>query len=150
LSPSPPDWTIDTNVLYKAASVDMNAVSFLMTIFKERHIVTFDTEGRIEREYRNCIEKTRIEGGNELVKKWFIEVVGKLAYKFSGRLSQRHQRSLRKLAFDRSDWPFVAVCSMALSKHLVSDDSDYHDNIKSYLKSSMHINVLSTQEAADL
>jgi hypothetical protein len=146
------DWTIDTYVLYKAADVDYDAVEFLNRILRERHWVAFDHKRHIEKEYQDCLINAQRErkGGSEALKRWFKTVVAKYAQKYSGELQERHQRGLEKMKFDRSDWPFVAVCSRTESKNLVSEDSDYTEGVKNYLQSKMSISVLSIQGSLEV
>jgi len=144
------DWTIDTYVLYRAADVDYDAISFLQKILNERSEIAFDYEGNIEKEYRDCFIKAQRErkGGSVALKEWFKQIVSKRARKFiSGTLDTKKQKDLADLRFDRSDWPFVAVCSKTASKRLVSEDSDYNEQVKNYLKSEMSIDVLPIKDA---
>jgi len=143
------DWTIDTYVLYKAAEVNYDAIVFLNRIIEEKHRVTFDYEDCIKEQYKRCLTKSQCErkGGSEALKKWFIFVVGSLAQKYSGKLYKRYQVKLKKLNFDQSDWPFVAVCAHTKNKNLVSEDSDYSEQIKEYLKKEMNICVVSIQDS---
>jgi len=143
------DWTIDTFVLYKAADGDIDPCYFLLRVIKERHTVNFDSEKQIEREYSKCFKKVQRERrvGSELLKKWFKEVVAKCYQCYSGKLQEKHKKGLEKLSFDRSDWPFVAVCKKTASKNLVSEESDYKIEVKEYLKKEMDINVLSIHDS---
>ena len=146
------DWTIDTNVLYVAAELDMDAVEFLMLIRREKDIITLDFEGHIEGEYQNCFASIRSsrKPGGEFVKKWFKIIVAKGVQKFSGRLPAKGRHQLRKLRFDQSDWPFVAVCAQTESKCLVSEDSDYTDAIKQFLGEDMKVAVLRIRDSLNL
>ncbi len=148
----PPDWTIDTYVLYRAVDTDLPALSLLMRIITEKHLVTFDHERNIEREYQTCLKKIERErrNGREILNKWFKIVVAKFAQKFSGHLQQRHRTALARLKFDKSDWPFVAVCSKTLTKNLVSEDTDYTAEVRQYLEREMHIRVLSIQQSLEV
>jgi predicted nucleic acid-binding protein len=143
------DWTIDTYVLYMAADVDYDAVEFLNRVLREGHRVTFDHERHIEKEYQRCLENVQHDrkGGSVALKKWFKIVVAKLAQKFSGKLQRKHQVKFEELKFDLSDWPFVAVCLKTESKNLVSEDSDYTEEIKKYLQKETKICVLSIQDS---
>lgn len=143
------DWTIDTYVLYKAADIEGDAIELLNQIRRKRHQITLDYEGHIEKEYKECLQYER-NFGRDFVSKWFKEVIGKFAQYCSGKLQKRHQIALQKRKFDRSDWPFVAVCSKTKSKKLVSEDSDYTENVKCYLQSEMAINVLSIRDSLEV
>ena len=140
------DWTVDTCVLYEVVEAKPQATYLLMRIMLKQHRVAFDHEGRIRREYETCVRGRE----NRLVGKWFAHVVSKLAIYFSGRLPNRHRKALEGLGFDRSDWPFVAVCSRTESKNLVSKDSDYTDEVRAYVAKEMDVTVLSIAEASGL
>ncbi len=142
-------WTIDTCVLYRAADADVNAAYFLLAILQKGHAVTLDDEGFIEQQYRRCLRRVKRERRSEfrLVDKWFVQAVGKLAQKFSGKLPRRHQIKLEKLRFHRKDWPFVGVCAKTGSKSLVSEDSDYTEKVREYLEEQMEVHVLSVKDS---
>ncbi|MFH0931411.1 MAG: hypothetical protein V1890_05700, partial [Candidatus Zixiibacteriota bacterium] len=117
-----PDWTIDTYVLYNAAKNDFDSITFIFGILSAKHLVSFDFEGHIEKEYRRCMKRTEKEKGNDLLKKWFAEIVAKSAQRCCGKLNNRHKKAFQKLKFDPSDWPFVAVCANSSSKNLVAEE----------------------------
>ena len=141
------DWTIDTYVLYNAAKNDFDSITLLFGILSAGHLVSFDFEGHIEKEYRRCMKRTAKEKGNDLLKKWFAEIVAKSAQKFCGKLDKRHKTEFQKLEFDPSDWPFVAVCAYSSSKNLVAEESDYNNEVKLYVKEQMSITVLSVRDS---
>ncbi|RMG49111.1 MAG: hypothetical protein D6723_14325 [Acidobacteria bacterium] len=139
------EWTIDTSVLYKAAETNPYAMRFLLNILIEKkHSVAFDTEGHIQIEYRNCLNKTN----DTHIRKWYTHVIAKKAVFFSGQLPKKHKKKLlNQYKFDRSDLPFVAVCQQTGSKLLVSEDSDYTPQVKTYLGDELGIRVLTIEEA---
>jgi len=139
------DWTLDTGVLYQAADADFQATHLLLEIVHKRHNVAFDQEEYIVREYRECVRRTR----SHLVRKW-VEATMKLAVRFSGKLAHRHEEALSKLAFDRDDWPFVAVSSRTEDKRLVSEESDYAAEVREYLVREMGVAVLGVAESLRL
>jgi hypothetical protein len=145
------DWTIDTVVLYDCARLDTIASTFLLNILHKKKGVTFDKDKYIDKQYRKCLKETQEEynlyPANALIKKWFIEVINKLAVINSGHLHYAHEKALRDLKFHDDDLKFVAVCHCSESRRLVSSDSDYSEIIKTYLKSEMSIEVLSAEEA---
>ena len=141
------DWTIDSTILYNVAGVDVDAASFLLNILQHKDHIMLDNAGKIEEEYRNCIKKTRDLGGNSYVRKIFGEFVNKLCIRCDGSLDHSHQKELRKLRFDPDDWKFVAVSSKSRTKRLVAEESDYNEEVKNYLNSSLFINVISVQSA---
>ena len=138
------DWTVDTCVLYEVVEANPKATYFLMRIMLKQHHVAFDHEGHIRREYETCVRGRE----NCLVGKWYAQVVSKLAIYFSGRLPNRHRKALENLRFDRDDWPFVAVCSRTESRKLVSEDSDYTEQVRDYVANEMGVTVLSIAEAS--
>ncbi|HPO08410.1 MAG TPA: hypothetical protein PLZ55_07060 [bacterium] len=144
----PGDWTIDTNVLYKAAEVDLPAVTFLLRILEKKEPVNMDHERRILKEYQNCLcesEKDRL-GGIGVLKKWFKVIIDKHVQLRSGRLSRKQENSLRKMGFHRDDWPFVGVCARSDSRRLVTEDSDYTPEVRNYLGNEMSIRILAVSE----
>lgn len=139
------DWTLDTGVLYLAADADFQATHLLLEILHKRLNVAFDQEDHIIREYRECVRRTR----SPLVRRW-MEATMKLAVRFSGKLAHRHEEALSKLAFDRDDWPFVAVASRTEHKRLVSEDSDYTTAVREYLDKEMRVAVLGVADSLQL
>ena len=137
------DWTVDTQILYKAAGCDMEAVRLLADILGRRNGVGFDNEGHIRRQYDNCARGTR----SEFIRKWVVEAADKLAQMRSGRLSERHRRGLERLKFHQKDWVFVAVCSRIDGRMLVAEESDYRDEVRAYLNAEMGISVLSVVDS---
>jgi len=131
------DWTVDTQILHKAAAVDMAAIGLLADILGQRHGVGFDYEGQIRRQYENCVRSTR----SEFIRKWVQEAADKLGQMRSGRLTERDREGLERLKFHRKDWAFVAVCSRTESKALVAEESDYTGEVRGYLSTEMGISV---------
>jgi len=145
------DWTINTCVLYKAADTDLDASKFLMNILNNQHKVRVDHKHYILNQYKVCVRKTTAnkKKGSELLRKWHKEVVGKYIRWCCGDLNSKHKSALRVLKFHEKDWPFVAVCSNSACKNLVSEDSDYTDDVKNYLSNKMKIHVLTIKESLD-
>lgn len=143
------DWTLDTYVLYKAAEVDYDAIALLNKIILGGHLVAFDAEGHIEQEYRKCITKAQRNRtpGCVALGKWFKVVVNKLAFKCCGKLHTKHRNKLKKLRFDTSDWPFVAVCFRTACRRLVAEESDYTEEVIDCLKNDMEICVLCIKDS---
>lgn len=139
------DWTIDTCVPYKAIEIDYEAINLLFFILRNRHYIVVDIEDNICTEYRNClrIAAQNKRDGYEPLKKVLKGLLPDRVKKFSCSLAARHQKKFIEIKFDTSDWPFVAVCSKSHSKDLISEDSDYSEEVMIYLKEEMKINVLS-------
>jgi hypothetical protein len=144
------EWTLDTYVLYKIAELQWPAIDFAMEIRRHKDIVTFDYDGHILCQYRRCLKDSRMLDGNGFLKKWLKGIIDTSAQIFSGKLTKRQEMSLNKLKFDRSDRPFIAVCACTNSKKLVSEDSDYTREVRTYLKSTMKISILSIEEALNI
>ena len=51
------------------------------------------------------------------------------------------------MKFDRSDLPFVAVASQSKDKLLVSEDSDYTQQVCDYLQQHLRVKILSLPHA---
>jgi len=146
-------WTVDTYVLYQAAHLNFNAIKFLIFIDDEEDIIVLDHDKYIDTEYTNCIEKLKSEyfWGRTFVSEWFIRIVKKSAFRrYCGDLDKRHKNALKELNFHNDDWPFVAVCSCTTNKNLVSEESDYDNEVKEYLQEKMEVHVLSIQDSLNL
>lgn len=142
------DWTIDTFVLYEAGKGDWNAIAFLNSILTNEQRVTFDQNGHIEGEYRRCIG--RLDSGQistQNVERWLKHIKDKLAQYFPGRLQRKHRVALDRIGFHNNDMPFVKVCQHTISKKLVSEDTHYNEDVKSYLLDNMKIEVIPIVDA---
>ncbi len=142
------DWTIDTNILYQATSNDSDAIYLILKIQHLNEKVILDYEGKIQKQYGDCLKKTRQEAGYDLVKSWLIQMESKFAAYVSSNLEDTHKRQLEKRRFHRKDLPFVGACSRSTNKRIVSHDPVYYiAEIKAYLESEMDIRVMLTKEA---
>ena len=147
------DWTVDTYVLYEAANLNFKAIKFLIFINDEEDIIVLDHDKYIDTEYTNCIKKTKAKyaWGRTFVTKWFINIVNKsTVIRYCGDLDINHKKALKELHFHNDDWPFVAVCSCTTNKNLVSEESDYDNDVKKYLLEKMEVHVLSIQDSLNL
>jgi len=54
------------------------------------------------------------------------------------------------MKFDRSDLPFVAVAFQSKDKLLVSEDSDYTQQVCDYLQQQLQVKVLALSQALKL
>lgn len=141
-------WVVDTWVLKTSITPNnqgMCAISLLDEIYK-RHSIKLDQEGKISNEY-----KRHIQPGTH-VAYWFQQMTslkGKIHH-YSSKLSNKHKEHLLgKLRFDHSDLPFVSVASKGKDKLLVSEDSDYNDPVKDYLRNHLGVQVLKLEEALE-
>jgi len=144
---------VDTYVLYQAAHLNFNAIKFLLLIDDEKDIIVLDHDKHIDTEYTNCIKKTKSKyaWGRTFVSKWFINIVNKSAFiRYCGDLNNKHEKVFKELKFHNDDWPFVAVCLCTKDKNLVSEESDYNDEVKEYLQEKMEVRVLSIQDSLNL
>jgi len=140
------EWTIDTWVLYEVDRGDFDAFAFLIDVLRH-HKVVFDHERHIEREYQRCLKRTR----NRHLEEWFKRLIARQARVFySGRLPNRHERALLRMNFDRSDLPFVGVAYRSKDKLLVSEDSDYTQQVCDYLQQQFQVKVLSLSRALEI
>jgi len=140
------EWTIDTWVLYRVDEQDFDALEFLLIVLRQ-HRVVFDHERKIEQEYQRCLRRTR----NRYLEEWFKRLVSRKARVFySSKLDRRHEQALLRLKFDESDFPFVAVASRSKDKLLVSEDSDYTQQVCNYLQSQLKVQVLSLAKALEV
>jgi len=140
------EWTIDTWVLYKVDEGNFDALDFLLAVLRH-HKVVFDHERHIEQEYQRCLKRTR----NRYLEEWFKRLIARQARVFySGRLPNRHERALLRMNFDRSDLPFVGVAHRSKDKLLVSEDSDYTQQVCDYLQQQLQVKVLSLPRALEI
>ncbi|MEZ8216915.1 hypothetical protein B0813_000452 [Candidatus Fervidibacteria bacterium JGI MDM2 SSWTFF-3-K9] len=140
------EWTIDTWVLYKVDEGNFDALDFLLAVLRH-HKVVFDHERHIEQEYQRCLKRTR----NRYLEEWFKRLITRQARVFySGRLPNRHERALLRMNFDRSDLPFVGVAHRSKDKLLVSEDSDYTQQVCDYLQQQLQVKVLSLPRALEI
>jgi len=68
----------------------------------------------------------------------------------SGKLPSVHERALLRMNFDRSDLPFVGVAHRSKDKLLVSEDSDYTQQVCDYLQQQLQVKVLSLPQALEI
>ncbi len=140
------EWTIDTWVLYEVDKGDFDALDFLLAVLRH-HKVAFDHERHIEQEYQRCLKQTR----NRYLEEWFKKLIARQARVFyPGRLPNRHEQALLRMKFDRSDLPFVAVASQSKDKLLVSEDSDYTQQVCDYLQQHLRVKILSLPHALEI
>jgi len=140
------EWTIDTWVLYKVDEGNFDALDFLLAVLRH-HKVVFDHERHIEQEYQRCLKRTR----NRYLEEWFKRLIARQARVFySGRLPNRHERALLRMNFDCSDLPFVGVAHRSKDKLLVSEDSDYTQQVCDYLQQQLQVKVLSLPRALEI
>ena len=140
------EWTIDTWVLYKVDEGNFDALDFLLAVLRH-HKVVFDHERHIEQEYQRCLKRTR----NRYLEEWFKRLIARQARVFySGRLPNRHERALLRMNFDRSDLPFVGVAHRSKDKLLISEDSDYTQQVCDYLQQQLQVKVLSLPRALEI
>ena len=140
------EWVIDTNVLIRACSPhdesDLDAQGLIQTIRQSHHIAV-DHQGRIQAEYENNLR-------DAVVFRLWIDAMWKLnkiAFR-DGRLPNRHRNHLlSELRFDDDDLSFVAVASRGISKLLVTEDSDYNEQVRDYLTEELSVEVLDTADA---
>ena len=139
------EWTIDTWVLYRAEE-DWNALTLLVLI-AEHHCILFDQEGHIAREYESCLQRT----GSLVLRNWLKRLRDRKAIIFrSGKLPSVHERALLRMNFDRSDLPFVSVAYRSKDKLLVSEDSDYTQQVCDYLQQQLQVKVSPLSQAIKL
>ena len=140
------EWTIDTWVLYKVDEGNFDALDFLLAVLRH-HKVVFDHERHIEQEYQRCLKRTR----NRYLEEWFKRLIARQARVFySGRLPNRHERALLRMNFDCSDLPFVGVAHRSKDKLLISEDSDYTQQVCDYLQQQLQVKVLSLPRALEI
>jgi hypothetical protein len=146
------EWVIDTYVLYKADEPKddehyLPAIGLLRAIEKGHRLV-LDSDGHIRKQYEDCIRQTR----SPFLQSWYKQMFSRAGaiVSCSGKLpARRHTHLVDKLKFDTSDVPFVAVAVLSADHLVVSEDSDYTDEVKQYLAEKLSVQVLGIREAED-
>jgi hypothetical protein len=140
------EWTIDTWVLYEADRGDFDALDFLLAVLRH-HKVVFDHERHIEQEYQRCLKRTR----NRYLEEWFKRLIARRARVFySSKLPNGHRKTLLRMGFDRADLPFVGAAFRSKDKLLVSQDSDYTEQVCDYLQQHLRVKILSLPHALEI
>jgi len=144
------EWVLDTWLLetsqdpQNAASLD--ALALLQEI-KSRHRIAVDHGRKILHEYLAHAP------GSSHAGQWIkvtLATAGKIVWR-TGNVPARNRRHLlKRLHFDPSDLVFVGVAAEGPDRIIVSEDSDYTDDVKAYLADQMRIRVLSVTEALAL
>lgn len=144
------EWTIDTNILDQAASVDPNAFELLNRVSRTRQKVAFDSGNVIQDQYRRCFKRCKRQhlAGIGFVESWFKSVVSGLAVSYSGNLTRSEKNELQRRNCSHRDHVFIGVCKRTVDKLLVTQDrSDFNDSVCSYLSDAMSIEVLTKSQA---
>lgn len=132
------DYVIDTCILVKANSKDMNSAFKFITLLIAllNHRMCLDTNREILKEY----EKNHLYSGFSGV--WFKNMhrAAKITY-VRKRIKKEQKKKLKKLKFDITDIKFVATAN-ACGKRIISDDSDFTEKVITYLNREMGITVL--------
>jgi hypothetical protein len=121
-------------------------VAFLHQMESAGHRVAVDSEGKIEREYRD-----RMAGCRWLQHWWArMQRVAGRVHRRPSNLERRHsEHLLHDLEFHYDDLPYVAVASQVSNTLLVSEDSDYTEAVKDYLKRELGLAVLTLNDALE-
>lgn len=145
------EWTVDTWVLYEAAKGECEIIDMLFFIRTLKHNIVLDHEKHILSEYNRCLDRilrdNKTYTSNYFVQNWIKIINEKKRVSFySNQLSKKSRAKLLEMKFDRSDWPFVGACARSNGKALIAEESDYTQEIVSYLKSNLKIKVLKVQD----
>ncbi len=143
------EWVLDTWLLEVAQTPSdprsLDALALLHQI-KARHRIAIDHDREIWRQYTKHVQ------ANSHVGVWVRFMIGtsnKIFWR-AGRVSSRHEDGLVSiLRFDRADLVFVGVASNGPDRLIVSEDSDYSPEIRTYLETNLGVVVLSVREALD-
>lgn len=141
------EWVLDTWLLEiaqnPADSRSLDALVLLRQIL-ELHRIGVDHGYEILREYFDHVSEDSHVG------KWLQLMLSrsdKIMYR-AGNVSSRHSKKLlNDLGFDPADMVFVGVAVGGPDKNLVSEESDYSHEVKTYLSTEMGIDVLSVGDA---
>jgi len=115
----------------------------LIQAIRQSHHIAVDHQGRIQAEYEKNLRDSVI------FRLWIAAMwkLNKVMFR-DGQLSNRHYDHLvGQLRFDNDDLPFVAVASRGVSKLLVTEDSDYSEQVREYLTEELAVEVLNTSRA---
>ena len=140
------EWVIDTQVLVRGhhptLEADLDAVAYINNVRTSHHIA-LDFQGEIQKEYTKYIKK-------HIPFRLWWEAMWKSnrVIQRDGLLGNRHRNQLLDdLHFDRDDLPFVAVASKGISKFLVADESDYTEEVRSFLASTLGVTAFHSSSA---
>jgi len=143
------EWVLDTWLLEIAQDpfneASLRALTLLEEI-KSRHRIGVDFEYRILREY------FRYARADSHVGQWLRVIIGrsdKVVWRAGNVASERKNKLLNDLGFDRADLVFVGVAAEGPDKVIVSEESDYSEPVRDYLAREMQVRVLSVGEALE-
>ncbi len=143
-------WVIDTWVLATASDQRRSALLEALHLLLElrNHLIAIDdipSRSEIVREYYPYISPPA------LLSHWWQEMISRGRVLFlTGRMPRRHRNYLlNNLRFDLSDMKFVDVAYRSPDKFLVSEDSDYTEEVKAYLKERLDITTFTTADALE-
>jgi hypothetical protein len=141
-------YTVDTNIIGLAARGDMDAAYLLIHIKRKNCQVVFDNSNKIYDEYERCIHRAEMNrlAGSELMRNWLKHIVNYSTW-INGNLTNRQQESLTRLGFDPTDWKFVATCAYSQDKALVAQESDYCEEVNTYLNEELKIFVMNIEQS---
>lgn len=133
---------IDTNILEIAQDYGNesfhSAVRLIFTLYDKCNKIAYND--KIMEEYRDHIH-------NPFIRKWFTDNqrMGKFKYIFCSSID-KHVR--KKLRIDPDDIKFIEVAKSCPDKIIITEDSDFNDEVKSVLD-GMNIEVWCIREALE-
>ena len=140
------EWVIDTDVLVHAHNPSEELyldTQGLIQMVRQLHHIALDHQEFILNQYESNLS------GEVGYRHWINAMwkLNKIAFR-DGRLPNRHRNHLlSELRFDDDDLSFVAVASRGISKLLVTEDSDYSEQVRDYLTEELGVEILDTADA---
>jgi hypothetical protein len=142
------NWVIDECIFEVAAdqrnSKCGDAIYLVESIYRF-HKIVLDHEGLLVSKYRRFYDQSK------LLRSWFAKSTknaGHIEYR-SSTLAEAVSAKLDELRFDPDDKCFVGVALNA-DNLISSEDSDFHkEEIRSYFKNDIHLEVLTIEESID-
>ncbi len=139
-------YVVDTCILVNANYQDCEkAFPFLelLIMIKKEHEICLDTKGEIWREY----EKNGLYKG--FSGEWYknMQRANKIKY-VKKTIGKKSKNELLKMKFDPDDIKFVATAYVC-GKRIISDDTDYSEEIVNYLLEKMEIRIFCSRSRLD-
>jgi|GEM_PF-1683915 len=139
------DWVIDTKFLGTANEAPNRHTELFRSFlneFKEKRICLRITP-KIYGEYQT---RCGVGFGRSWAAIWYNKISNQIK-PIKGNLPNEHKDYLTKKKFHFEDFKFVTACFFSDKKRLSSTDTDYSNQIKTYLSTHMGISVLNIDES---
>lgn len=145
------DLTVDTGVLMSASGksdglYEVESITLTKDMLEKPNVyVVLDRKGLVEQEYKDKIKE--LDYGRQ----WLKQMASKDRVKTVDcpAMPKGVRVELEEAHFDPSDRRFVNTCSQSECLCLVAHDDDYSPAVRTILRQSLGISVLSASDATD-